>query len=68
MPVSHVHYEVGWSEEDGEWVATSPEFPSLSWLAETPQDAIAGYIRMVQDVINELETEASSQNRVLAAC
>ena len=68
MPVSHVHYQVNWSDEDAEWVATSPEFPSLSWLAATPQDAIVGYIRMVQEVINDIDTESTPQSRVLAAC
>lgn len=28
----HLH----WSDEDGEWVATSPAWPALSALAETP--------------------------------
>lgn len=31
-----------WSEEDGEWVATSPAWPALSALDTTPQKAVAG--------------------------
>ncbi len=31
--VSHYTYRVTWSAEDGEFLATCAEFPSLSWLA-----------------------------------
>jgi len=30
-------YTVTWAEEDGECVGLCAEFPSLSWLAETPE-------------------------------
>ena len=33
VEVSHYTYRVAWSAEDGEFVATVAEFPSLSWLA-----------------------------------
>lgn len=34
-------FSVLWSDEDGEYVATSAEFPGLSGLAATPEEAIA---------------------------
>jgi len=40
-------YSVKWSPEDGEWVATVAEFPSLSWLAPDPQAALAGLAALV---------------------
>lgn len=47
-------YRVTWSEEDGEHVGLCAEFPSLSWLATTPEDALAGIRRTVRQVVNDL--------------
>ena len=35
-------YRVTWSEDDSEYVGLCAEFPSLSWLAETPETALKG--------------------------
>lgn len=43
-------YEVCWSPEDGEYVATIDRFPSLSWLAATRADAVNGLYRLVLEV------------------
>lgn len=48
-------YRVTWSEEDGEFVATCVEFPSLSWLAGTPEDALRGLRDLVTEVIADLD-------------
>ena len=40
----HTH----WSEEDGEWVATSPAWPALSALEETPQKAVASLQKAIR--------------------
>jgi hypothetical protein len=42
VDASHYTYRVTWSAEDGEFVATCLEFPSLSWLAESRNAAIDG--------------------------
>jgi predicted HicB family RNase H-like nuclease len=55
MKVNHYTYRVSWSPEDGEHVATCAEFPSLSWLARTPEAALAGIRRVVADVVADLE-------------
>jgi predicted RNase H-like HicB family nuclease/energy-coupling factor transporter ATP-binding protein EcfA2 len=47
-------YRVMWSVEDGEHVATVTEFPSLSWLAPTPSEALEGLTDVVRDVIADL--------------
>jgi hypothetical protein len=44
------HYHIVWSEEDGEWVGLCDEFPSLSWLARTKGDALAGIQRLVDNL------------------
>jgi len=35
-------YRVTWSEDDNEYVGLCAEFPSLSWLAKTPEAALKG--------------------------
>jgi hypothetical protein len=34
-------YRVTWSDEDGEYIALCAEFPSLSWLSDTQESALA---------------------------
>jgi hypothetical protein len=48
--VSRYTYRAEWSSEDGESVGLCAEFPSLSWLAPTAHEAIAGVERIVNDV------------------
>jgi predicted HicB family RNase H-like nuclease len=48
-------YRVTWSEEDQEHVGLCAEFPSLSWLAPTPEKALAGIRRLVKDTVSDLE-------------
>ena len=48
-------YRVTWSEEDDEYVGLCIEFPSLSWLASTPEAALEGIRRVVADVVADLK-------------
>ena len=48
-------YRVTWSEEDNESVGLCVEYPSLSWLAPTPQEALEGIRQMVAHVVADLE-------------
>lgn len=48
-------YRVTWSELDGEYVGLCAEFLSLSWLASTPEAALAGIRQVVADVVSDLE-------------
>ncbi len=50
----HYTYRVSWSPEDGEYLGTCAEFPSLSWLAKTPAAALAGIGRVVAEVVADL--------------
>ena len=54
MNINHYTYRVTWSQEDGEHVGLCVEFPSLSWLAETPEAALAGIRQVVADVVADL--------------
>jgi predicted HicB family RNase H-like nuclease len=49
-------YRVTWSEEDEEFVGLCAEFPSLSWLAETPEDALKGIRAVVRKCIKDMQT------------
>lgn len=50
-------YRVTWSEEDNEYVGLCAEFPSLSWLASTPEAALRGIRKVVGDVVADLEAK-----------
>ncbi len=50
-------YRVTWSEEDSEHVGLCVEFPSLSWLAKTPEAALRGIRRTVAEVVADLEAQ-----------
>lgn len=52
--MSHYTYRAVWSSEDGEYVGLVAEFPSLSWLAATPHEAISGIEAVVADVLEDM--------------
>ncbi|MDD5675414.1 MAG: toxin-antitoxin system HicB family antitoxin [Chitinivibrionales bacterium] len=51
----HYSYRVIWSEEDKEYVGLCAEFPSLSWLAKSPEDALHGIREVVAGVIEDMK-------------
>jgi predicted HicB family RNase H-like nuclease len=53
----HYTYRVTWSAEDGEHVGLCAEFPSLSWLAPTPEAALAGIRKMVRAAVKDIEAD-----------
>jgi len=50
----HYTYRVTWSEEDGEYVGLCAEFPSLSWLTGSPEEALKGIRQVVAEVVKDL--------------
>ena len=48
-------YRVTWSAEDDEYVGLCAEFPSLSWLASTPEAALKGIRNTVAEVVEDLK-------------
>ena len=54
VDVSHYTFRVTWSAEDDEFVATCLEFPSLSWLASSRNQAIEGLEQLVADVVDDM--------------
>ncbi len=59
-------YRVTWSEDDGEYVGLCAEFPSLSWLAETMEDALQGMRNVVGDVIVDMQASGETIPEPLA--
>jgi predicted HicB family RNase H-like nuclease len=51
----HYTYRVTWSDEDNEHVGLCAEFPSLSWLAATPEAALKGIRKTVSEVVEDLK-------------
>lgn len=47
-------YRVTWSEDDNEYVGLCAEFPSLSWLAETPETALKGMRKLVAEIVKDM--------------
>jgi predicted RNase H-like HicB family nuclease len=56
MNLNHYTYRVTWSQVEGEHLGLCAEFPSLSWLAPTPDKALAGIRRVVSEVVADMRT------------
>ena len=54
IDVAHYTFRVTWSVEDDEFVATCLEFPSLSWLAPSRNQAIEGLEQVVAGVVHDM--------------
>ena len=52
----HYTYRIMWSSEDAKHVGRCAEFPSLSWLAPTPGEALSGIRRLVSDCVSDMRT------------
>jgi len=48
-------YRITWSEDDQEFVGLCIEFPSLSWLARSPESALEGIRRVVNRAVQDME-------------
>ncbi|HEY1804368.1 MAG TPA: toxin-antitoxin system HicB family antitoxin [Terracidiphilus sp.] len=55
MATQEFTYKVIWSAEDREHVGLCGEFPSLSWLARTPEEALAGIRKAVRSAVKDME-------------
>lgn len=53
-------YRVTWSEVDAEYVGLCAEFTSLSWLAQTPEAALKGIRKLVDEVISDMLSNEES--------
>ncbi len=67
--ISHEHYtyRITWSSEDGEFVGLCAEFPLLSWLASSQEDAFSGIRRLVADGVADMESNNEQPPEPLAS-
>ena len=66
MNINHYTYRVTWSAEDGEHVGLCAEFPSLSWLARSPEKALAGIRQAVAEAVADMQTNGEPIPNALA--
>ena len=56
----HHTCHITWSAEDREYLGRCAEFPSLSWLAPTPDEALSGIRELVSDVLADMQANGES--------
>jgi len=66
MNIEHYTWRVTWSGEDQEYLGLCVEFPSLSWLAATPEAALSGIRAVVADVVRDMQTNGEPLPQPLA--
>jgi predicted HicB family RNase H-like nuclease len=62
----HYTYRVRWSTEDGSYVGTVAELPSLSWLADDRRAAFEGIQHLAEEVVADLESEGEPVPEAIA--
>ena len=59
-------YRVLWSEEDQEYVGLCSEFPSLSWLEGTQENALKGIRKVVSECVSDLEKSGEEAPKAIS--
>lgn len=55
--VNQYTYRVTWSEEDQEHIGLCAEFPSLSWLEDSPEAALTGIRNIVRECVADMQQQ-----------
>jgi predicted HicB family RNase H-like nuclease len=63
----HYTYRVTWSGEDQEHIGLCTEFPSLSWLATTPETALRGIRKVVAEMVADMSQAGELMSEPLAS-
>ena len=66
MTNDHYTYRVTWSQEDGEYVGQCVEFPSLSWLSPTQEEALSGIRSVTAEVVADMQANGEVVPEALA--
>jgi predicted HicB family RNase H-like nuclease len=66
MSRDHYTYRVTWSQEDSEYLGLCLEFPSLSWLAGTPEKALSRVRKAVAGVVADMQSNGEPVPQPLA--
>ena len=62
----HYTYRVTWSAEDGEFVGLCAEFPLLSWLASSQEEAFSGIRQLAAESVADMEANSEQPPEPLA--
>jgi predicted HicB family RNase H-like nuclease len=60
-------YRITWSENDREHVGLCVEFPSLSWLAQSPEEALRGIRDVVGQAVADMRKNGETPPTPLAS-
>jgi predicted RNase H-like HicB family nuclease len=60
-------YRVTWSDEDSAYVGLCTEFPSLSWLAATRDEALHGIEALVRDAVADMRRRGETLPEPISA-
>ncbi len=63
----HYTYRVTWSDDDQAYAGLCAEFPSLSWLAPSPESALRGMRSVVAEVIMDMRSNGEAIPEPLVA-
>ena len=59
-------YRVTWSQEDGEFISLCAEFPGLSWLATSPEEALKGIRSVINTCVQDMAENGEDIPRPIA--
>lgn len=59
-------YRITWSPEDRQHLGLCVEFPSMSWLASTLEQALAGIQEIVREVLADMRREGEQVPKPVA--
>ncbi|MBU1862644.1 MAG: type II toxin-antitoxin system HicB family antitoxin [Candidatus Omnitrophica bacterium] len=55
MNTNYYTYKITWSPEDNQYVGLCIEFPSVSWLSSSAEEALKGVRSVVSDVVRDMQ-------------
>ena len=61
MNTDRYTYSLTWSALDNAYIGLCTEFPSLSWLADSPESALKGIRKVVDGVADDLQAEYAAR-------
>ncbi len=64
--VEHYTYRVTWSEEDQMYIGLCAEMPSMSWLADSHENALKGIRNVVKDAVADMQANGEAVPEAIA--
>ena len=61
MNTDRYAYSLSWSDSDNAYIGLCTEFPSLSWIAGSPESALKGIRKVVDGVADDLQAEYAAR-------